>query len=76
MRFENTGLLINDERVNDMAVHAGIGLPVGIYTSNLNIGLEYGKKGTKNNNLIQENYFSISIGLSLNDRWFEKRKFN
>lgn len=76
LRYENTGLLINDERVNDMAIHAGIGLPVGIYTSNLNIGLEYGKKGTKNNNLIQENYFSISIGLSLNDRWFEKRKFN
>lgn len=75
-RYEKTGLLVNNENINDMAIHAGIGLPVGMYNSNLNLGLEFGKKGTKNNNLIQENYFSISIGLSLNDRWFEKRKFN
>lgn len=75
-RFENTGLVLNNEKINDMAVHAGVGLPVGTYFSSLNIGLEYGKRGTKNNNLIQENYFSVSIGLSLNDRWFEKRKFN
>jgi len=44
--------------------------------SNLNLGLEYGQRGTTNSGLIQENFFKLSIGLSLNDQWFVKRKFN
>jgi hypothetical protein len=45
--------------------------------SNLNIGLEYGKKGTLSNNLIEENYFNVKLSLSLNAignfAWFQKR---
>ena len=43
--------------------------------SNLNLGLEFGKKGTTSNNLVQENYIILNIGFSLNDKWFVKSKF-
>lgn len=75
LRYENTGLIINDTNIEEKAVHAGVGLPVGRFASNVNIGLEYGMRGTVKNNLVKENYISMSIGISLNDRWFEKRKF-
>ncbi|WP_394759477.1 hypothetical protein [Flavobacterium sp.] len=75
-RYENTGLVINTQPINDSAVTLGLGLPVGGTFSNINIGLEYGKRGTTKMNLIQENYLNISIGLSFNDRWFVKRKFD
>ena len=75
-RHENTGLVIKNNPINDTALTLGFGLPVGGNVSNVNIGLEYGKKGTKKAGLIQENYMNISIGLSFNDRWFVKRKFD
>jgi hypothetical protein len=44
--------------------------------SNVNIGLEFGKRGTTAANLVEENYANVSVSFSLNERWFEKRKFN
>ncbi len=75
-RYENTGLVINSKEINDYGINFGLGLPVGGRVSNINVGFEYGKKGTIYNNLIEENYFNLSIGLSLNDLWFEKRKYD
>ena len=75
LRYENTGLVINNKSINDLGVTAGLGLPIiGIF-SNINIGVEYGKRGTTSANLVQENYTNITIGLSLNDKWFQKKRF-
>lgn len=76
VRFEGTGLNINNESINEFGISFGVGLPVGGAFSNANIGFEFGQRGTTNQNLIQENFFTINISLSLNDRWFQKRKFN
>jgi long-subunit fatty acid transport protein len=75
LRYENTGLIINNKSINDMGMTAGFGLPIIGVFSNINIGLEYGKRGTTASNLVQENYTNISIGLSLNDKWFQKRRY-
>ena len=77
LKYEKTGLVIAGEDINDMGISLGAGLPLSgtIGCSNLNIGLEYGKRGTKNAGLVQENYFSVFIGLSLNDKWFVKRRY-
>ena len=75
VRYENTGLIINNTSVKDYAVTAGIGLPIMGVFSNINVGLEYGQRGTTSANLVQENYTNISIGFSLNDKWFQKRRF-
>lgn len=78
-KYEKTGLVINDQNINDRAFTFGMGLPLGGNTgrfNNLNIGVELGKRGTKNMNLIQENYVNIMVSLSLNDQWFIKRRFD
>lgn len=75
VRVENTGMVINDQQIKDFSVSAGVGLPLGLSFSSLNIGLEYGSRGTKSAGLIKENYFMINIGLSFNDRWFQKVKY-
>jgi len=76
IRFEKTGLVINDESINEFGMSFGVGLPVGNVFSNANLGFEFGKRGTTNNNLIQENFINFQISLSLNDRWFNKRKYD
>ncbi|MES2545979.1 MAG: hypothetical protein V4548_13930 [Bacteroidota bacterium] len=76
LRYENTGLVINGKSINDMGVTFGLGLPLPGAFSNINIGAEFGKRGTTNAGLVQENYLNLSIGLSLNDKWFVKRLYN
>jgi long-subunit fatty acid transport protein len=73
--YENTGLIINNEAINNYGITFGLGLPLGGSFSNINIGFEYGKRGTTNAGLIEENYTNLFISLSLNDRWFVKRKY-
>ncbi|MGV3460361.1 MAG: hypothetical protein ACO1N9_07910 [Flavobacterium sp.] len=78
LKFEKTGLVVNNESVNDYALTFGGGFPLGSFgaASNLNIGFEWGRRGTTNAGLIQENYFNLLVSLSLNDRWFIKRKYD
>jgi hypothetical protein len=52
----------------------GLGLPITGTFSNVNFGFELGKKGLQKQ-LVQENYANLSVSFSLNDKWFEKRKF-
>jgi hypothetical protein len=73
--YENTGLLLNNEQINNYGITFGLGLPVTGSFSNINLGVEFGKRGTTNAGLIEENYLNVSIGLSLNDKWFVKRKY-
>lgn len=76
VRYEKTGLIINNESINEFGISFGIGLPVGNLLSNANLGFEIGKRGTTNSSLIQEDFVNFRISLSLNDRWFQKRKYD
>ena len=76
MHFEKTGLNINNESITEFGISFGLGLPVGDLFSNANVGFEIGKRGTTNSNLIQENFVNFQLSLSLNDRWFQKRKYD
>ena len=81
LRFEDTGLLVkagNDfTKVKDFGINVGLGLPLPRQLSNVNIGFEYGQKGTTNNSLVKENYFNIRMSLSLNDiKWFKKTRID
>lgn len=59
----------------------GMGLPIALnrqapnqYTL-INVAFEYGKRGNSNN-LLKENMFRFSLGFSLSDIWFGKRKYD
>lgn len=75
LRFENTGMVIQNQNINDYGMNFGFGLPVGGGLSKVNIGFEYGQRGTLNQNLVRENYFNLSVGLTFIDKWFEKYKY-
>ena len=47
----------------------GLGLPLGRRLSNVNLGFEFGKKGTTSNNLIQENYFNLRVRFIIKCCW-------
>ena len=83
VRFKKTGLLVDGSGLNnnftpvdDFGISFGLGLPLR-QLSSVNMGFEFGKRGTTTNNLIQENYFNFRLSLSLTDsKWFQKRKID
>lgn len=76
IRYEQTGLVVNNESIKEFGISFGVGVPVGRLFSNANVAFEFGQRGTTASELVEENFFNLNISLSLNDRWFEKRKFN
>jgi len=86
MRFEKIGLAVdgsgtgtNFTSIDDFGMSFGLGLPLK-QLSTVNLGFEYGKRGTTSNNLIEENYFNVRLSLSLTasgaQGWFRKRKID
>ena len=75
-RYEDTGLVVSNQNINEFGISFGVGLPARRNISNLNLTFEYGQRGTTDANLVQENFFNFGLSLSLNDIWFRKRKFN
>ncbi len=73
--YERYPYLVGGNQVKDLGVNFGVSLPVG-RLSTLDLSLKIGKRGNANENLIEENYFKLYFGMTFNDQWFVKRKFD
>ena len=73
--FYNTGNIeLKKTTIAEYGISAGIGLPMGRWIwHHANIAAEFGRWGTTKNNLIQSNFIRLSLGLTLNQKWFLKR---
>ena len=81
VRYAETSLQLGNTQLTEKAVTAGVGFPVGRNYllqnfSMVNVGVEYSALGTTANGLIQENIFKLTVGFTINDRWFVKPKFD
>ncbi|GGH65839.1 membrane protein [Phaeocystidibacter marisrubri] len=81
--YENTGLVVGGEAINDFGGTIGLGLPIGRRTqapgdvklATLNIGMIVGRRGTEASGNISETYTRFVVGLTLNDKWFTQFKY-
>ncbi|MDP4264736.1 MAG: hypothetical protein Q8941_19570 [Bacteroidota bacterium] len=69
------------EKLPVLGLTLGLGLPIRNYNrlspgqaTLINLAVEYIKRGN-NNNSLKENMFRISVGFSLSDFWFAKKKY-
>lgn len=75
IRSEQMSAVINNIPLTENGISFGLGLPLG-GLSNANIGLELSQRGQKDSGLVKETIVALRVGLSLNDIWFVKRKYN
>jgi len=54
----------------------GLGLPIRNGKSRVDVSVEVGSKGTTSKRLIKENFVHLRLGFSMQDLWFQVRKFN
>ncbi len=76
VRYEETGMRLNNQDISEYGITFGIGIPSGRFFTNANIGVEYGSRGTTSNGLIKEDFLSVFFSFSFNDRWFVEKKYN
>lgn len=74
--FQESFLQLRDTELQDKGFTLGVGLPLRkAFQSMLNIGLEVGQNGTTDNDLIRERYFRLIFGITFNENWFQKRRY-
>lgn len=72
--YGNSNVFLNNTEITDAGINFGVGIPTKA-GAKINIAFGIGKKGTTENNLIKENYYTIDMNFNLSDRWFIRRKF-
>ena len=73
--YERGFLYLNGHHINKVGVSAGVSLPLPRSMSKVNLAVEVGQYGTKEDGLIRENYLKFDVGVSVFERWFMKRKY-
>jgi hypothetical protein len=68
-------LNINGKSPNNYALTVGLGLPTRGSKTLINLGFEYGRKGSTSYSQIREDYFKFSVSATFNEMWFFKRHF-
>ncbi len=76
LNYASTYLKIRSTQLTEQSINLGAAFPIIKSLSTLNVALQYGTRGTIENNLIREKFFAINLGLSFSDKWFIKRKFD
>ena len=63
-----------NELLRDLKLSIGFGMPIPKNTSQLNFGLQFGKRGSSDGSLVNEKYVNFIFSMTFNDKWFKKRK--
>lgn len=72
--YERLPFLANGFLINDYAATFGLSLPAG--RSSIDLAFRRGIRGNVNENGLRENYMKAYLGITINDNWFVKRKFD
>lgn len=75
LKYSNGFLELRNQRIDEFGISFGIGLPLPRTSSTINLAVELGTRGTKEENLIQENFVKFTLGVSIFERWFVIRKY-
>ena len=73
--IEKSPYLLSGKKLDDLGVNFGLSLPVS-RISNLDVAFRFGKRGEISTNGLTENYFKVYFGVTYNDQWFIKSRFD
>jgi hypothetical protein len=75
-RYNQSYLNLRDTPLSEYGMSFGFGFPLKTNKTTLNLGVELGRRGTTENNLVLENFSRVNFGITVSEPWFYKRKYN
>ncbi len=67
--YTSSYIIVNGQPVNGWSISGGLGLPIGP-DARMNLGLQYGTRGTTANGLTQDNFIRFSVSVDAGEAWF------
>lgn len=86
--YERTPVTVQNSNIDEFGINFGLSIPVRLRIVNdegyyaytavhpFTLGFEVGRRGSRQNGLIRDNFVRINFGISLNDKWFVKSRYN
>jgi len=78
--YDKTYININGTDITQYGASFGLGIPIPNTSRTsfykINFAAEVGRRGTLENNLVRETFFNFRLGFTINDKWFQKFKFD
>lgn len=71
--YQSAYLNVNRKDINEYGFTTGLSLPTQSWGS-LNLGYQYSRRGTTLSDLILENKHQFSVGITVKNVWFKKKK--
>lgn len=78
-RYSTAYLSIDNQDIAEYGITFGLGLPIkrtDTSAPSISLGVEYGNRGVARNGLVKETFVNFYVGLTINDKWFIKRKYD
>ena len=73
---EYSHVFLNGSQVTTTGFTLGLGIPVFRYYNSINVGVDFGQRGSLDGNLVRERYFLFTISFNLHDIWFIPTLYN
>jgi hypothetical protein len=67
---------LDGNNVNSIGMTLGITLPVYKLYNGISLGVDFGQRASKRNNMIRERYATFNVGFNIHDIWFQKPRYN
>lgn len=75
LSYDSGYLRINDTNIDGIAAHLGLSIPAKNSRSSLDIAFEYGRRGSTDNGLVSESYWTLKMSFNLAELMFFDRRF-
>ncbi len=76
--YNNSYLTIAETDINEFGISFGVGFPIGgskTTVSYIDLGIEAGRRGTTSNNLVEQDYIKVKLGINIKNTWFRRPKY-
>lgn len=74
--FSQTGVVVSGQPLYNYGVTLGMGFPFRWTKSTFQFALYLARRGTARGGGVAENHIGLTVGMSFNDIWFFKRKYD
>jgi hypothetical protein len=78
LRYYTGNVVLRETAIDELGMTFGIGIPMRrqLAMPYINLAVETGQRGTIQKGLVRERYTRFTLGFTLNDRWFIRRKYD
>lgn len=81
INYDKTYATVNNTNIDVKSINFGMGFPLVASASRaafykINFAAEIGTRGALKTGLVRENFYNFYLGFTINDRWFQKYKYD